>query len=95
MAHQKERKYLKQPMEAQRKKQPNSPKRGKTRATKLRLVSVLHLIGGEWCEFSNPITEQIKAKTKQLRIILDSQLKIDRNVFLMNINILSRKMVMD
>ena len=59
-----------------RQKQPNCLKRGKTRATKLWLVSVLHLIGGE--SFATFLNQSVlsKAKPIQSRITFDTQRKI-------------------
>ena len=49
--------------------------RGKTRVTKLRLVFILHLIGGR--EFWRPIgIEQMRARAKQYWITLYVRLKI-------------------
>ena len=50
-------------------------KRGKLRTTTSWLVLVLYMIGwGEWHEFSEPITERSKAKTKQSQITSDTLL---------------------
>lgn len=49
--------------------------------TKVRLVSILHLIGsigGVYCS-NEPITERSNVKSKQLRITFDTQLKIALN----------------
>ena len=57
----------------------NGLKRGVTRVTKSRLVLVLYLIRprlGRWGEFSGPITERSKAKSKQSRITFNTQFKI-------------------
>ena len=95
MAHQKERKYLKQPMEAQRKNNQTAQSAGKRGRQSCDWFQFCIWLEESGVSFLTQLQSKLKQKTKQLRIILDSQLKIDRNVFLMNINILSRKMVMD
>ena len=50
-------------------------KRGKTSASKTRLVFVCHWLRIFWREFCSPITEPSKAKPKQTRITFDTRLK--------------------